>query len=646
MAISTFFDHFTALDSSRWGTITGGSGSVTQSGSKVTITTPGTTDAAAIYLKENIDITASQMIAVCLNWHTTVGGPCIFMIDKSGAPIAESQANFFARGLWMNSSSVAASVGALFFKWDNAAALTHWDTATAAWTTGSNHWSIRDLSAGDSFIVVFENDGPNSRWRLHGYVLKSSAWGDAKTQGLVQVALTDWVNWSATRTVSNDVWLVIGDPINSTQATGIDVEWVRTGAEAVEYFALNGKDDGGSYSIKSFRSYDGKFLLPEDRSSNMLSGNVKDPCLVDGGSGTYYLFYRDIANTSVRVATGSSPNGSFTYDTTLISDGSTSFHFPFVVYTPFEGSGYEWQCLVEEIDTSSGIRIEFRLLTASDPSGTWTDHGIVLSYGSGTDKDAHGLISPFIQHRNAVYEVFYSGFYDSGVAMNGTETTVSGMRATGAGLTSAGGGLLALVKDGAGARLPYSNDSEALTANLSGRTASVASTSGFEVEDMPVFFDQDTTDNNWALGRIRTYTANTSLTLYSTITGLTTASGATVFSPLCGPQNIRSIQQRANGDWYVFVTVCQMTKFDTTIGAVFAEFTFLLIVPAGTDLLDMDTSMYSWIDCPSPYLNTFGFGHSAENLSLVYGALTQSTSGNLLGRLMAEGLFVGSEYHA
>lgn len=623
MAISTFFDHFTALDSSRWGTITGGSGSVTQSGSKVTITTPGTTDAAAIYLKENIDITESQMIAVCLNWHTTVGGPCIFMIDKSGAPIAESQANFFARGLWMNSSSVAASVGALFFKWDNAAALTHWDTATAAWTTGSNHWSIRDLSAGDSFIVVFENDGPNSRWRLHGRVLKSSAWGDAKTQGLVQVALTDWVNWSATRAVSNDVWLVIGDPINSTQATGIDVEWVRTGAEAIEYFALNGKDDGGSYSIKSFRSYDGKFLLPEDRSSNMLSGNVKDPCLVDGGSGTYYLFYRDIANTSVRVATGSSPNGSFTYAATLKSDGAKSYHFPYVVYTPWEGSGYEWQCLVEEIDTSSGIRIELRLLTCATADGTWTDRGVVLTYGSGTDEDAHGLISPCILHRNGRYEVWYSGFYDPGVSMNGTETTVSGMRATGVGLTSAGGGLLALVKDGQGARLPYSDIQTALTANLTGRTASLTSGTGFGDADMPVFIDQDTTDNNWVLARAKSLSGS-SLSLYSTVTGLTTASGATVFHPLSGPQNIRAIKQQADGSWHVHVTICQMTKFNTTIGDVFAEFNFLLIVPAGTDLLNMSTSMYSWIDSPTPYLNTFGFGHSAENLTLVNAALTRT----------------------
>lgn len=624
MALTTFFDHLTSVDSSRWGTLTSGSGSVTQTGSRVEIRTPSTTDGAAIYLNDTIDITQSQMIAICMSWSSSVANPCIMLMNKSSAPTIDTQANQFARGLFMVSSSVGASTGAVGFKWDNTGTLLTWHTSAATWGSGGTRYSIEPITAGDSWIVVFENDGPNSQWRFHGYIIKSSSFGDGKTQGLVHVCTSDWTAWSATRSVTDSVYLVIGDPINNAGATGVDVEWVRTGAAAKEYFALNGKDDGGSYSIRSFHAFDGKFLLPKDRSSGMLSGDVKDPCLVDGGSGTYYLFYRDIANTSVRVATGSSPDGSFTYSTTLKSDsGSLSYHFPYVVYTPWEGSGYEWQCLVEEVDTSSGIRIELRLLTCSTATGTWTDRGVVLTYGSGTDKDAHGLISPCILHRSGRYEVWYSGFYDPGVSMNGTETTVSGMRATGVGLTSAGGGLLALVKDGAGARLPYTDVQTALTANLTGRTASLTSGTGFGDADMPVFFDQDTTDNNWVLARAKSL-SGTSLSLYSTVTGLTTASGATAFGPLSGPQNIRAIKQQANGDWHVYITVCQITKFNTTIGAVFAEFNFLLIVPAGTDLLNMSTSMYSWIDCPTPYLNTFGFGHSAENLTLVNSALTRT----------------------
>lgn len=622
MAISTFFDHLTSLDSARWGTLTSGTGTVTQTGSRVEIRTPVSTDGAAIYLKDAIDITQSQMIAIQMSYSSTVANPCIMLLNKSGAPTLDTQANQFARGLFMVSSSVGASTGALGFKWDNTGTLLSWDTATAGWASGSGRYSVQPITAGDSWIIVFENDGPNSRWRFHGYIIKSSSFGDGKTQGLVHVCTSDWTNWSATRSVTDSVWLVIGDPINNQGATGVDVEWVRTGAGTKEYFALNGKDDGGSYSIRSFHAFDGKFLLPKDRSSDMLSGNVKDPCLVYDGS-TYNLFYRDITNTSVRVATSSSPDGTFTYSTTLKSDGAKTYHFPYVVYTPWEGSGYEWQCLVEEIDTSSGIRIELRLLTASTATGAWTDRGVVLSYGSGADKDAHGLISPCILHRNGRYEVWYSGFYDPGVSMNGTETTVSGMRATGVGLTSAGGGLLALVKDGQGARLPYSDIQTALSANLTGRTATLTSGTGFGDADLPVFFDQDTTDNNWVLARAKSLSGS-SLSLYSTVTGLTTASGATVFHPLSGPQNIRAIKQQADGSWHVHVTICQMTKFNTTIGAVFAEFNFLLIVPAGTDLLNMSTSMYSWIDSPTPYLNTFGFGHSAENVTLINTTLTRS----------------------
>ncbi len=645
MALTTFFDHLTSVDSSRWGTLTSGSGSVTQSGSKVALVTPSANDVAAIYLKDAIDLSVSQCVAFCFSYSSTVAGFPFHIINKASAPAAEGSTAFNARRLVAATS--ADSIATTFLRWSSGGTQNSWTTSGANWGTGASRYSITPVGTGDYYIIVFENDATNAQWRLHGYCLQSSTWGDGKTQGMVHMCTTDWTTWANTRASTDGVYLVLGDPVNDANTLSLDVEWVRTGVATKEWSIVNGKDDGGSYAMKRFWSFDGgKFWMAEDRSTSVLSGDVKDPWVIDDGAGTIHLFYTDLSTDTIRRATSTTIGGTFTYQNTIATaPTSHDYGFASVVYTPWEGSGYEWQAILNDLDATDSNHISLRLFTSSSPSTSgWTDRGIVLSYGSGADKDAQGCLSPVIQHRNGRYEVWYSGQHDPGVAMNGSYTTVSGMRATGSGLTSAGAGLLTLTKDGAGARLPYTDAQQALSANLSGTTASMTDTDGFETEDMPVFFDQDTTDNNWALSRIKSYTVDASLVLYHKMTGLTTAAGAVAFGPLSGPQNIRSMKQQADGSWHVFVTICQMTKFNTTIGAVFAEYTFLLIVPAGTDLLNMTTSMYSWKDSPGPYLNTFGFGHSAENLSLVYPATTR-TSG-LLSRMVGEGLFIGSEGRA
>lgn len=625
MALTTFFDHLTALDSARWGTLTGGSGTVTQTGSRVELRSPSTTDSAAIYLKDTIDLSVSQIVQFCFSYASSVAGLPFHIINKASAPAVENQTAFDARRL--TAATSADSVASTFLRWSSGGTQNSWSTSAANWSTGASRYSITPVGTTDYYIITFENDATNAQWRLHGHCLQGSTFGDGKTQGMVHVCTTDWTTWANTRTSTDGVYLVLGDIVNNANTLSVDVEWVRSSVATKEWAFINGKDDGGTYLIKRFWSFDGgKFLLPEDRSTSALTGNVKDPWVVDPGAGTVHLFYYDITTDAIRRATSSTIGGTFTdVNACATAPANHDFGFPSVVYTSWESAGYEWQMLVQDLDATDSNHISLRLFTTADPSTSgWTDRGIVLSYGSGADKDAQGCLSPVIQHRNGRYEVWYSGQYDPGVAMNGAYTTVSGMRATGSGLTSAGAGLLTPTKDGSGARLPYTDAQQALSANLSGITASMADTDGFEFNDMPVFFDQDTTDNNWALSRIKSYTVDTSLVLYHKMTGLTTAAGAVAFGPLSGPQNIRSMKQQADGSWHVFVTICQLTKFNTTIGAVFAEYTFLLVVPAGTDLTNMTTSMYSWIDSPTPYLNTFGFGHSAENLSLVYGATTRT----------------------
>jgi len=472
------------------------------------------------------------------------------------------------------------------------------------------------IVTGDYYIIgiEFDADNGNSRWRMFG-AHQTVASGYSVNQGLRIFTITNWINWSATRTQADGLWLVLGDPLTDLFAVENRVEWVRFGDDARQYLYTNAKDaNSGNYGIRTSWSFDGKFFIPRDRTTVDLA-DVKDPWVVYDGS-TYQMFYRTMATTPVaqiRRATASSPEGAWTEQGTLASPPTNhEFHFPHVIYTPWETAGREWQALVTDYDTSaSPTELRIRLFTAATPGGTWTDQGIVLDLGGTGDDDEQGCEGAVPLHRNGQYEVWYTG----NKAVGGINfLKQSGIRATGPALDN-------LTKDGLGARLTAQDEVELIDANLDGVTVTISDTTGFVV-DQAVYLNQDNNADNWSGSKIRKVTTNTSVELYHRLMGFTTANGAKIFGGRAGNQQIRDIVQ-VGSDWWVYLTMFNHAKLDGTFLS-FQEEQVLMIVPSGTDLEDMTPSHYSWVDSPGTLRGSWSNIRSNENSSLIHGETVQS----------------------
>ena len=94
-----YVHHFTgsSLDTALWTAITSGGGTVTVGSGYVECNKAANTDGAAIYLNQQIDKTKNQVFAWAINQTNAVnfGGPTI--IEKSTAPVCETNVNFDPR---------------------------------------------------------------------------------------------------------------------------------------------------------------------------------------------------------------------------------------------------------------------------------------------------------------------------------------------------------------------------------------------------------------------------------------------------------------------------------------------------------------------------------------------------------------------
>lgn len=614
----SFFDHFpgAALDA-RWTSVTAGSGAVTVTDSYARLNSSGAdTDAAFIYYGTKLDKTKSQLWMVCLSITSFSHSP-LHIINKATAPVAEA-----FDGAW--SPRMVMRVNCAF---GNAFTLERWTSGNVQqrWQPGSSTWattataSITPAAAGDFYIFGFEFDADNgnSRWRMFA-AHQTVASGYTVNQGLRIFALTDWTNWSDTRAHGDGLWLVIGDPLNEFWSSDTKVEWVRHGDDARQYMYTNAKDAfSGNYGLRTSWGYDGKFFVPKDRTTVDVA-DAKDPwCVYDGS--TYHLFYRTMGTSpeaEIRRATSSSPEGPWTEQNTLASPGTDhEFWFPHVLYTPWETSGREWQCVYADVNFSNNI-VQLRLLTASTPGGTWTDQGVILSEGGVGDDDEQGYGAGVPIHRNGRYEIWGT---PKGVVSGVDFVHMTGSLAYGPALDN-------LTKDGLPARIPPQDAVELIDADLNGNSITLSDTTGFEADQL-VYLNQDNNADNWSGSRIRKVTSNTSLELYHAIKGFTTANGAKVLAGSAGNQQI-SDMVKVGDEWWVFIVIFNHARLEPTFTS-FQEEQALLIVPSGQDLEDMDPSMYSWIDSPVVMRGSWSNIRSNENSTLIHPATVQTFSGIL-----------------
>ncbi len=563
--MASFNDHFSSLDSAVWGSVTSGTGSVSVTDSYVDINCPANS-AAFIYYKTKLDKTKSQLWTICINRATSgaSGNPGVWLVNGSSAPAAGTAATIDAKTLvaraWGNQTSLAI----LDWYYTSGGTQTYWGTAAPAWTSSytTSLNSIMPIRNNDYYVLGIELDGVNSRWRLLGWG-KTFATAGTYTfnQGWRLFSITDWIDWSSTRS-NSDIWLAIGGMYtNDSSAHDFNLEWVRyseasAGNTVTDAWVAGKTNLAAAHRIRHVYSYDGLTFLPDDRTTwalNLGAGSpdnseINEPRVIYDGATTDYMFYTGTTSgtksicvaKATHVAAGTGQTATFTRGASnpILSLGASGAFddkqvgFMYVVKDDMErDSAKRWKMLYTGNKNSDDYhRVGYA--TAPDPpdTGGWTKQGMVLDVGAAASNDEHGVWSPTIVRYGGQWEIWYEGEDASGVRHL--------MRATGTDLAS-------LTKDGVTYySAPTSGGNQVLTANLTaapGRTVTVGSTTGFSV-DASVILAQTTDNDTWSTSKIRKITSGTQLELYHGLTGFTTTYPARIkqvdASPNFSPREI------------------------------------------------------------------------------------------------------------
>lgn len=613
-----WFDDFpgSSLDA-RWSSGNGNSGTVTVTDSYVQFdTTPGGatgTGYAFMYHGTKIDKTKDQVWVFCLNNQSAANNELLWLVNRSSAPAATDVTTYLSESRIRINRTTNGTSGIGLTYYNSSHSVRTWNGATNAWDAASNSLAVPRMADADYYIVAFENDATNAQWRI-------GVWGRNQTtydfdQGYRMFALTDWITWSSMETTS-DLWLGFGDVLNDVVAATSRFEWVRYAEGTKTYAMFNGTTSGSAAytQVKAWYTYDGgAWWMPFDRSTAAVtigSGGAwddeqaKDKTVVKDSS-TYYMFYAGNGGSGweIGLATASDPLGTWTKDAgnpvlARVAAGDEDQIFaPFVVkdmldpdsnkrwkmwYSGFSASDSKWRCY---------------LATAPNATGTWTRQGLVLGPGGASTYDEAGCSNPVVFLVGGRYEFFYAGRNASG-----TLTWTVG-RATTGNLNT----------------IPYTKDTsyisgqvdsiQDISANLSGNTASMTSTTGFAVEQ-PVMVNQNATADDWSVSRVRKVNTNTSLELYHSLNGFTTASSAQVRGLDAGSVTIHHIEQKSDRKWYFYVTLFQLYNSHGSFQA-FGEFAGLL----SSDTL-LGSKTWEWRYSLNPTVTFWDHTRSNENIAI------------------------------
>ncbi|MFI5228400.1 MAG: hypothetical protein ACHQWU_04980 [Gemmatimonadales bacterium] len=541
---NNFRDHFpgATLDATKWGTIVSGTGAVTVTDSYAKLATGGLSSAAALYYTTKLDKTKSQLWMAAVSYPT--GGVagfapyCMALVNGASAPVADTKSNWDAKIVARRQYASQSSLAIVDQYFDTGGTQHFWDgQGASAWTTtfsGSlaSQMPVRD---DDYYICGLEIDGPNQRFRFIGWGQSFPTPGTwTANQGWRLFSLTDWVPWSSVRDSSN-LWLVFGTPFNNDPSSAHEarVEWVRY-SEAISNTYIDAwtaaSSSGTPTRIRHSRSVDGEIFIPEDRTSWAIdigtTGSVdelqvQEPCGVYDGVSTDYLFYTGVTPSivqSICVATAahtSPQNGPWTkFGSNPIvvrgSSGATddlAVGFCAVIMDESETDPTKrWKMLYAGKKTSDG-KWRTHLATASSPTGTWTKQGVVLDVGgAGANDEIAARDVTLVKDDSGTWYAFYEAWDASGVTHL--------MYATGPSLSS-------LTKQGTYFSTPLTATDQALTADIStapGRTVTVASTTGFAVDET-VVFSHSTTPATSSTSKVRKIVSGTQLELLHGITG-------------------------------------------------------------------------------------------------------------------------------
>lgn len=618
---NNFLDHFPGSSlNTRWTSVTSGTGSVSVTDSYAECATGASGNDAFFYNGTKLDKTKSQLWTICIAPTTAAQGVQTFftVINKSTAPVADTYANFNPNIRIF--ADIVGGTNSDEFRmdyYDTSHVQTRWNGSGSSW--GATDPAFSPVRADDYSIMAFEIDGPNLKWRMLGWC-KTYISGYTSEQGLRMFALTDWINWSSLQTTS-DLWLLLGNPFTDNSPGGFRFEWVRYAENnaPVQAWSAVKQNLAGVHRLRHYYSHDGLLFVPEDRTTWALdlgggspdNTEVQEPSAIYDGANTDYLFYGGTSSSThticVAKATHKVPqNGPWTRGSNPILNVSgtaeSQLSFPFILMDKTEGNtNKRWKMLYTALDSVSG-RSTLYYATAPDPpdTSTWTRQGQILGLGGGGSADEIAARDGVVVRYNNQWEVWYEGW-----AVNGT---VSIMRSTGTDLGS-------LTKDGGGPRISgQSGGTNTLTVNLTGRTVTVTSTSGF-MSDGPIALVQAATGDDWSTSRVRKVTDSTHLELYHGLDGFTSSGNAARVRQLDAVKRftLRNLV-RVGSEWWFYMTTWGTFDDDATFSALLEQNTLYShnsAAPSGV------TPAFNQLASP---VTSLGFNNdrgSLENMSLL-----------------------------
>lgn len=565
-----FRDHFTgsSLDATRWTAITAGNGAVTVTDSYVQCDTSGaTTDAAAFYYNTKIDKTVSQLWL----FHSTVSAVNISktmaIVQSATPPAVDSSANWDGNANLMRiratvQTAVVTSVGLAYWPTGGGTRV-EWETAGAAWSgTAKNALSI----AADHYTCIgWENDATNARWRflIWGPV---TAGAGADKHGMVLLALTDWVLWSALGT-TDSLYLLCGDPVNNAGQGVTRWELIELQDGTKQYALTNGQSAAGQYRIRANHGYadvDGgvSVWLPFDRATLAIDVGgggtwdavvVKDPYMIGPISGTYYCFYNGeqaAGEYQIGLATATDPEGTWTKDAAnpiIATNGTTrdSVWFPGVVYDTGESDTNKRWKMWFTASPSTGTLPQTTWYTTSADAVTWATPAQCFSVPGAGNFQSNGHERPRPYFDGAQWVIFLGAKKD--------DATVS-IRPTYGTATLAAPGTITLSNTVLLEVLDAGSQQD-ITADITNtRTIVVGSTASF-AQDTRCVIDQDATSGDYTECIIRKVTDGTTMEAYEQMTGFTAAGAGHIRAVAGWGRLVPADVVRVGSEYWMYATV-------------------------------------------------------------------------------------------
>lgn len=612
----SFFDHFTgsSLDTTKWTAITAGTGTVTVSGGYVECNKAANTDGAAIYLNTQIDKTKNQVYAWSINQTNAAnfGGPTI--IEKSTAPVCETNVNFDPRVRMKMTYSTQSTVLGMAINYYSAAHVLQW------WNPSSNVWQTTGVNAAVAYEVgnywtgFLETDS-SLGWRM-GIIangITGATWSFDQQGGAVRlVTLTDWVAWSSLEATTS-LWLVFGMNVTISVAPVWRMEWFRHADGPREYVMCNQKSAAsGNYSLRPYRHYGDYFCIPKDRSTDAVAADARIPYMFQDDDGTIACVYMT-GGTGIKMSTATSVEGTWTLVGTVAANPGTTKRS-----TCADASIYRDQ---SEPDPNQRYKMFVSCLNAGPPyeariyylysatlTGTYTwynngsgiDDSFVLGLGTSGQPDEGGVDCPRIMRTAGGYTMVYSGLKNGSALLEAQPCYATSPNLTNGGTWTRGS--LPLKAHG--------TVTTEITAALDGKSATVTSTTGF-VADSPFVIGEDgSSADNHSSGRIRVVTDSTHLEFYATLRDFNTTKPARIRQWDSSPRiDFTAIRWDATLQKYAaLATVYQWYNLDSPTILTHCESTALLTADTLTGTWTMDYTL------SPPVPQTYYSGHrSVEN---------------------------------